>query len=141
MFDILLIEDNPGDIRLTQEALKEGEVPHCLHLATDGETALKYLLRETPHENAVRPDLILLDWNLPKINGKEVLKKIKSNPELRQIPVLVLTTSNAETDIQQAYHHHANCFITKPTDFEQFLEVIHSIKRFWLHTVNLPTRE
>ena len=141
MFDILLIEDNPGDIRLTKEALKEGEVPHSLHLATDGEMALKYLFRESPYENSVRPDIILLDWNLPKKNGKEVLKNIKSNLNLRQIPVLVLTTSNAETDIEQAYQHHANCFITKPADFEQFLEVIQSIKRFWLHTVNLPTRE
>lgn len=140
MFDILLVEDNPGDIRLTQEALKEGAIPHILNVVTDGAEALKYLFKEEPYTHATSPDLILLDLNLPKKDGREVLARVKSYPELKRIPVLVLTTSNAESDITKSYDLHANCYITKPVDFNSFIEVIKSIEKFWLTTARLPTR-
>ncbi|HRI27404.1 MAG TPA: response regulator [Chitinophagales bacterium] len=140
MFDILLVEDSPGDIRLTQEALKEVNVNHILHVVTDGEEALKYLFREEPYTHASLPDIIMLDLNLPKINGKEVLARIKEFPELKRIPVIVLSTSNAETDIMKMYDLHANCYITKPVDFASYIEVIASIEKFWLNIVRLPTR-
>lgn len=140
MFDILLVEDNAGDIRLTQEALKEGAVPHILNVVTDGDEALKYLFKEPPYTQATSPDLILLDLNLPKKDGREVLARVKAYPELRRIPVLVLTTSNADSDIMKAYDLHANCYITKPVDFNSFIEVIKAIEKFWLTTVRLPTR-
>lgn len=136
--DILLVEDGPGDIRLTQEALKEGKVTNRLHVATDGETAMSFLLRKGPHANAPRPDLILLDLNLPKKDGREVLAEIKSIPSLRRIPVVVLTTSNAEQDVLRAYELNCNCYITKPVDLDQFLAVIESIQDFWLTVVTLP---
>jgi len=137
--EILLVEDNPGDIRLTQEALKEGNVPHSLNAVMDGAEAIKYLFKEGRYAGAKTPDLILLDLNLPKKDGKEVLKKIKHDSVLKRIPVVVLTTSNAGSDITKAYDLHANCYITKPVDFNRFIEVIKSIELFWLSTVRLPS--
>jgi len=138
--EILLVEDNPGDIRLTQEAFKEGNIPHNLETVMDGDLAIKYLFREAGFENSIRPDLILLDLNLPKKDGREVLAKIKSDTVLKRIPVVVLTTSNAETDILRAYDLHANCYITKPVDFNRFIDVIDAIERFWLTIVRLPSK-
>ncbi len=137
--EILLVEDNPGDIRLTQEALKEGNIPNNLHTVMDGAEAIKFLFREGTYTEAKRPDLILLDLNLPKKDGREVLSKIKADNDLKKIPVVVLTTSNAETDILKAYDLHANCYITKPVDFNRFIEVIKSIEQFWLTIVRLPS--
>ena len=140
VIDILLVEDNPGDIRLTKEALKEGQIQHRLHTVIDGAEAIKFLFKEgEEYENVPRPDLILLDLNLPKKDGREVLAKIKSHYDLKRIPVVVLTTSNAEIDILKAYDLHANCYITKPVDFNRFIEVIQAIEQFWLTIVKLPT--
>jgi two-component system, chemotaxis family, response regulator Rcp1 len=136
--DILLVEDGPGDIRLTQEALKEGRVTNRLHVATDGEAAMSFLLRRPPYTDAPRPDLVLLDLNLPKKDGREVLAEIKGHASLQRIPVVVLTTSRAEQDVHQAYQLRCNCYITKPVDLEQFLRVIESIQDFWLTVVTLP---
>ena len=136
--EILLVEDNPGDVRLTQEALKEGKILNNLHMAKDGVEALSFLQRKGEHENAARPDLILLDLNLPKKDGREVLAEIKKDEELRGIPLVVLTTSRAEEDIIKTYDCHANCYITKPVDFDQFINVIKSIENFWLSVVKLP---
>ena len=136
--EILLVEDNPGDVRLTQEALKEGKILNNLHLAKDGVEALSFMRREGEYDNAVRPDLILLDLNLPKKDGREVLVEIKKDDELRRIPVVVLTTSRAEEDIIKTYDCHANCYITKPVDFDQFINVVKSIEDFWLSVVKLP---
>jgi CheY-like chemotaxis protein len=138
--DILLVEDNPGDVRLTQEALREGKIRNRLTVAKDGVEALAVLRREGPHANAPRPDLILLDLNLPRKDGREVLADIKADDSLRRIPVVVLTTSKAEEDILKTYDLHANCYITKPVDLEQFIEVIKSIDDFWLTVVRLPPR-
>jgi CheY-like chemotaxis protein len=138
--DILLVEDNPGDVRLTQEALREGKIHNHLMVARDGVEALAMLRREGPHANAPRPDLILLDLNLPRKDGREVLADIKADEELRRIPVVVLTTSKAEEDILKTYDLHANCYITKPVDLDQFIEVIKSIDDFWLTVVRLPPR-
>ena len=136
--DILLVEDNPGDVRLTREALKEGKVLNELHVAGDGEEALSFMRREGRHAQAVRPDLILLDLNLPKKDGREVLAEIKEDPNLRRIPVVILTVSKAEEDIIKTYDLHANCYITKPVDLEQFIQVVRSIEDFWLCVVKLP---
>ncbi|MBA3504122.1 MAG: response regulator [Deltaproteobacteria bacterium] len=136
--EILLVEDNAGDVRLTQEALREGKVKNNLTIARDGEEALKLLRREPPFENAARPDLILLDLNLPRKDGRQVLQDIKSDPKLQAIPVVVLTTSNAEADIMKSYQLHANCYITKPVDLDQFITVVKSIDEFWLSIVKLP---
>lgn len=136
--EILLVEDNPGDVRLTKEALKEDKIINNLHLAKDGIEAISFLRREGEYANAVRPDLILLDLNLPKKDGREVLTEIKKDEGLRRIPVVVLTTSRAEEDIIRTYDCHANCYITKPVDFEQFINVIKSIEDFWLSVVKLP---
>jgi chemotaxis family two-component system response regulator Rcp1 len=136
--DILLVEDNPGDVRLTIEALKEGKVLNTLSVAVDGVEALSFLYREGLYANAPRPDLILLDLNLPKKDGREVLAEIKSDDKLKCIPVVVLTTSQAEQDIFKSYNLHANCFITKPVDLEQFIVVLQSIEDFWLTIVKLP---
>ncbi len=136
--EILLVEDNPGDVRLTQEALKEGKILNNLHMAKDGVEAISFLRREGGYENAVRPDLILLDLNLPKKDGREVLTEIKKDEALKRIPVVVLTTSRAEEDIIRTYDCHANCYITKPVDFDQFINVIKSIENFWLSVVKLP---
>jgi CheY-like chemotaxis protein len=139
--EILLVEDNPGDVRLTIEALKEGKVRNQLSVARDGVEALAFLRREGSHANAARPDLILLDLNLPKKDGREVLAEIKEDSRLRRIPVVVLTTSKAEEDILRTYDLHANCYITKPVDLEQFISVVRSIDDFWLSVVRLPTQE
>jgi CheY-like chemotaxis protein len=136
--EILLIEDSPGDVRLTQEALKEAKVLNRLSVAADGVEALEFLRREGRFAGEPHPDLILLDLNLPRKDGREVLAEIKADPLLRRIPVVVLTTSRAEEDVVRAYDLHANCYITKPVDFRQFLEVVASIEDFWLTVVKLP---
>jgi two-component system, chemotaxis family, response regulator Rcp1 len=136
--DILLVEDNPGDVRLTIEALRESKVRNNLHVARDGVEALAFLRREGPHAQVVRPDLILLDLNLPRKDGREVLAEIKADPQLHTIPVVVLTTSHAEQDVLQTYELQANCYITKPVDLEQFITVVKSIENFWLTIVTLP---
>lgn len=138
--EILLVEDNPGDVRLTIEALKEGKVRNRLSVARDGVEALAFLRREGPHANAARPDLILLDLNLPRKDGREVLAEIKEDTSLRRIPVVVLTTSKAEEDILRTYDLHANCYIAKPVDLEQFISVVRSIDDFWLSVVRLPPK-
>ena len=137
--DILLVEDNAADVRLTVEALREGKVRNRLTVARDGQEALDILRRKGPHENAPRPDLILLDLNLPRKDGREVLVELKGDAELKHIPVVVLTTSSAELDIVKSYQLHANCYITKPVDLEQFVNVVRSIDDFWLTVVRLPT--
>jgi len=137
--EILLVEDNPGDVRLTQEALKESKVTNNLSVAEDGVEALAFLKREGKYADAPRPDLLLLDLNLPKKDGRELLEEIKVEENLRRIPVVVLTTSKAEEDIIRMYDQHANCYITKPIDFDQFIAVIKSIEDFWLTIVKLPT--
>ena len=136
--EILLVEDNPGDVRLTREALKDARVINNLQVAADGVEAMAFLKRQGGYENAIRPDLILLDLNLPKKDGREVLSEIKADPGLRQIPVVILTTSKAEEDILKTYDLHANCYITKPVDLEKFIEVISAIEDFWLSIVKLP---
>lgn len=138
---ILLVEDNPADMRLMLEALKEGQVVCNLHWVKDGVEALDYLHRRNGHANSVRPDLILLDLNLPRLDGREVLADIKAHPRLRRIPTVVLSTSKEEEDIVRCYDLHANCYITKdPLNFDSFLEVIRSIDHFWLSVVSLPPR-
>lgn len=136
--EILLVEDNPGDARLTLEAFKEGKVINNVTVVRDGVEAMAYLRRQEPYSQAKHPDIILLDLNLPRKDGREVLAEIKSDPHLRQIPVVVLTTSTAEEDIARAYSCHANCYISKPVDLEQFLRVASSIESFWLNFVKLP---
>jgi len=136
--NILLVEDNPGDIRLTREVLKEGKINNNLSVVMDGEEALLFLKKQGQYTDAVTPDIILLDLNLPKKDGREVLGQIKDDELLKLIPVIVLTTSNAEQDIKRMYENHANCYITKPVDFNQFINVIRSIEMFWLTIVKLP---
>jgi len=136
--EVLLVEDSPGDVRLTREALKDAKVHISLHVASDGIEAMAYLECEGPHLNAIRPDLILLDLNLPRKDGRQVLKEIKENPKLRSIPVVILTTSSSEADILQSYDLHANCYISKPVDLDGFLKVVQSIDSFWLSVVKLP---
>jgi two-component system, chemotaxis family, response regulator Rcp1 len=136
--EILLVEDNPGDVRLTREALKEGEIRSNLQVVTDGVQALEYLRREGGYAGAVRPDLILLDLNLPRRDGREVLEAIKADPTLRSIPVVVLTSSQAEQDITRAYELHANCYVSKPVDLDRFILVVKSIVTFWFSIVKLP---
>jgi CheY-like chemotaxis protein len=139
--EILLVEDNAGDVRLTREALKEGRIRNRLHVVSDGEHALRFLRKQDEYADAPRPDLILLDLNLPRLDGREVLTDIKNDPLLKQIPVVVLTSSRAEKDLLSAYDQHANCFITKPVGFEDFMEVVRSIESFWLSIVVLPPKE
>jgi len=136
--EILLVEDNPGDIRLTQEALKDAKIINNVNLAKDGVEAISFLRREGNYTGAVRPDLILLDLNLPKKNGLEVLEEIKSDLDLKRIPVVILSVSKLEEDIIKTYNNYANCYIIKPVDLNQFLEVIKSIEDFWLTIVKLP---
>ena len=136
--EILLVEDNPGDVRLTQEALKEGKVYNNLHWAKDGVEALEFLKQQGKHAKAPRPDIILLDLNLPKKDGREVLAMIKKDSDLKHIPDVVLTTSEAEEDVLKSYELHANCYVTKPVDLEKFIHVVQSIDRFWLTVVTLP---
>jgi len=137
--EILLVEDNAADVRLTMEALREGKVRNRLTVARDGQDALEILQRKGPHTDAARPDLILLDLNLPRRDGREVLAELKKDDDLKRIPVVVLTTSSAEVDILQSYELHANCYITKPVDLEQFITVVKSIDDFWLTVVRLPS--
>jgi chemotaxis family two-component system response regulator Rcp1 len=136
--DILLVEDNPGDVRLTQEGLKAARIANSLHVAANGDQALDYLYRRNGNANAPRPDVVLLDLDLPGIDGRAVLSTIKDDEDLRRIPVVVLTSSEAETDIVKAYEAHANCYIAKPIDFDNFLNVVKSIENFWLSVVRLP---
>jgi CheY-like chemotaxis protein len=136
-----LVEDNPGDVRLTREALREGKILNELSVVEDGVEALAFLRREGRYAEAVKPDLILLDLNLPKKDGREVLQEIKGDGALKKIPVVVLTTSAAERDILKAYDLHANCYITKPVDLEQFIRVVQLIEDFWLTIVKLPVTE
>jgi two-component system, chemotaxis family, response regulator Rcp1 len=136
--EVLLVEDSPGDVRLTREALKDAKVHISLHVATDGIEAMAFLERTGTHAQAPRPDLILLDLNLPRKDGREVLKEIKESSILRSIPVVILTTSSSEADVLQSYNLHANCYISKPVDLDGFLKVVRSIDSFWLTVVKLP---
>lgn len=136
--EILLVEDSPGDVRLTKEALREGKVRNHLHVVTDGVEALAFLRRSGKYASAPRPDVVLLDLNLPKKDGREVLAEIKADDDLRRIPAVILTTSQDERDVLRAYELHANCYITKPVDLDQFIAVIQSIESFWLTIVTLP---
>jgi chemotaxis family two-component system response regulator Rcp1 len=138
--EILLVEDNLGDARLTQEALKEGKVRNNLYHALDGVEAMRFLLREGEHKDKPRPDLVLLDLNLPRKDGREVLADMRANPELKTIPVVVLTTSEAEQDVVRTYELCANCYITKPVDLDEFFEVVGAIKDFWLASARLPSQ-
>jgi len=138
VIDILLVEDSEGDARLVRENLKDGKIRNALHHVTDGEAAIAFLRREGPYADAVRPDLILLDLNLPKMSGPEVLAEIKADPDLKRIPVVILTVSSAEEDILKTYNLHANCYITKPMDLSKFAKVVQSIEDFWLAVVKLP---
>ena len=136
--EILLVEDNPGDVRLTREALKEGKVYSNLHTVKDGVEAMEFLRRQGRYSSVPRPDIILLDLNLPKKDGREVLQEIKTDDVLKRIPVVVLTTSKAEEDVLRTYNLHANCYVTKPVDLEKFIIVVKSIDVFWLTVVTLP---
>ncbi|MBC8179072.1 MAG: response regulator [Desulfobacteraceae bacterium] len=136
--EILLVEDNPGDIRLTQEGLKEGKVWNNLHVAMDGEEAMAFLNKEEKYADMPKPDLILLDLNLPKKDGQEVLAEIKADEKLKRIPVVILTTSEADEDILRSYDLHANCYITKPVDLPRFMTVVKAIDDFWFSVVKLP---
>jgi chemotaxis family two-component system response regulator Rcp1 len=139
--EILLVEDSPGDVRLTLEAFTEGRVLNHLSSVSDGVEAMEFLKRRGKYTGAARPDLILLDLNLPRKDGREVLAEIKNDPDLRRIPVVILTTSKAEQDIVESYNLHANCFITKPVDLDQFIGVVKSIEDFWFSIVRLPLGE
>lgn len=137
--EILLVEDNPADIRLTEEGLREGKIANNLYAVMDGGAALDFLFKRGDYENAVTPDLILLDLNLPGVDGREVLKTIKNDEHLRVIPVVVMTSSEAETDVVKSYSSHANCYISKPVDFDGFVDVVKSIEKFWFTVVKLPS--
>ena len=136
--EILLVDDNPGDIRLTQEALKESKVLNNMHTVEDGMEALEFLRKEGSFKDVITPDIILLDLNLPKRNGREVLSEIKNDDVLKKIPVVILTISRAEEDILKSYALHANCYITKPVDMDQFIKIVRSIENFWFTIVRLP---
>ncbi|MBI5681176.1 MAG: response regulator [Methanobacterium sp.] len=138
--EILLIEDNLGDIRLIEEVFKDAKIDNKMQVALDGEKAMKMLRREGEYSQASRPDIVLLDLNLPRKDGREVLKEIKEDKSLKCIPVIILTTSTAEEDIIETYKHNANCYITKPFDFDHFIKVISNIEDFWLNIVKLPPR-
>lgn len=140
LVEILLVEDNPGDARLCQEALKESKIVNNLYIAKDGQEALDYIFKKNSFENVTTPDLILLDLNLPKVNGIDVLDAIKKNDKTTSIPVVILTSSKAEEDIVKSYQLHANSYITKPLDFNQFLEIVKQINQFWLGIVKLPKK-
>jgi two-component system response regulator len=135
-----MVEDDPGDVRLTREALKGSKVLHSLNVVEDGVAALDYLRKVAPYQNAVRPDIVLLDLNLPKKDGREVLSAMKEDPALRSIPVVILTTSQAEEDVLRAYNLNANCYVTKPVDFDQFMRIVRTIEEFWLNIVTLPPK-
>lgn len=138
--EILLVEDNPGDVRLTREALKGSKICNTLNVVSDGEEAMSYLRKQGKFVDAKRPDLILLDLNLPKKSGREVLGEIKNDSELRRIPVVILTTSKVEEDIIRSYNLHANCYITKPVDLSQFITIVQVLENFWFSIVKLPPR-
>ncbi len=138
LIQILLVEDNPGDVRLTVEALRGAEVANELHVVSDGESAIDYLRQQGQYADARRPDIVLLDLNLPRMEGREVLADIKADAELAKIPIIILTSSSANEDIQQAYALHANCFVTKPVDFTEFVAAVRSLEDFWLKIVRLP---
>ena len=137
--EILLVEDNPGDVRLTIEALRDGKVHNQINIARDGVEALAFLRREGEYADAPRPDVILLDLNLPRKNGREVLAEIKADPKLKRIPVVILTSSKADEDIISSYDLHANCFVSKPVDLDQFMSIVQAIETFWFAVVKLPT--
>jgi len=141
--DILLVEDNPGDVRLTKEALLAGRVLNRIYVASDGVEALEFLRHEGQYagQPVPRPDIILLDLNMPRMDGRQCLGIIKADPHLRRIPVVILTTSEADQDVLKSYDLHANCYIAKPVDMAQFIKVVHSIKQFWFSIVNLPADE
>lgn len=136
--EILLVEDNAGDVRLTREALKDAKVLNTLHVARDGEEAMEFLCHKGKHADAPRPDLVLLDLNLPRKDGREVLAEIKADEDLKRIPVVILTTSKSEEDVLKMYNLHANCYVTKPLDLEQFIRVVQAIEDFWFTVVRLP---
>ena len=136
--EILLVEDNPGDARLAQEALKEGSLLSRLTVVVDGVEAMSYLRREGRYSEAPRPHLVLLDLNIPRKDGRQVLAEIKADPDLRRIPVVVLTTSQAEQDVMRSYDLHANCYVTKPVDLDRFIAVVRSIEEYWCSVVTLP---
>lgn len=136
--EVLLVEDSPADIRLTQEALKENKLKINLNVAHDGVEAMEYLRKENQYSNKPRPDLILLDLNMPRMDGREVLKAVKEEPNLCSIPIVILTISSAEEDILLTYKHHANCYIRKPLDLNQFMEIVKKIETFWFSIVTLP---
>ena len=138
--EILLVEDNPGDVRLTQEVFRDSKLTNTLHVVNDGVEAMDFLHRRGKYADAVRPDLVLLDLNLPKKDGREVLAEMKSDDELKCIPVVIMTISEAEEDILKSYKLHANCYVTKPIDFAQFAKMVNSINNFWLSIVKLPPR-
>ena len=136
--DVLLVEDNPGDVRLTREAFKEGNIENTLHVVTDGAAALDFLYKRNEYADAPRPDLVLLDLNLPRKNGTEVLEEIKSDPEGCTIPIIVLTSSKSEDDVVKSYERHANAYLTKPIDPLEFIDVVTTLEEFWISIVRLP---
>ena len=138
--EILLVEDNPGDVGLVQEAMRTAKITNRMHLAEDGVEAIEFLRRRGRFGEAPRPDLILLDLNLPRKDGREVLAEIKTDPDLKRIPVVVLTTSDAEEDVLRAYNLHVNCYVTKPVDFAKFMQVVRQIDEFWVKVVTLPKK-
>jgi CheY-like chemotaxis protein len=138
--EILMVEDNPADVRLAQEAFRDGKIQNVMHVVKDGVEAMAFLRRQQKYSQSPRPDLIFLDLNLPRKDGREVLAEIKADDQLRRIPVVVLTTSRAELDIVKSYNLHANCYVVKPVDLDQFIEVIRSIEQFWLTAVTLSPR-
>jgi two-component system, chemotaxis family, response regulator Rcp1 len=137
--EILMVEDSPADVRLTREAFKEGKILNHLSVMKDGVEGMAFLRRQNPYADAPRPDLVLLDLNLPRMDGREVLAEVKADPALMRIPIVILTTSRAEIDIIKSYNLHANCYISKPVELDQFFEVIRTIEQFWLMTVTLPS--
>jgi CheY-like chemotaxis protein len=136
--DILLVEDSPSDVLLTREALRDARIANDLSVARDGEEAMDYLRQQGDHADKPRPDIVILDLNLPRKDGREVLREIKGDDNLRRIPVVVLTTSSSDRDIGDCYDAHANCFLTKPIDFEEFIDVVRSMEHFWISVVRLP---
>jgi two-component system, chemotaxis family, response regulator Rcp1 len=138
---ILLVDDSAGDVRLMREALKEGKVKNDLFVVPDGVEALAFLRKEKPYQDVVRPDLILLDLNMPRMDGRETLKEIKADPDVKRIPVVILTTSDDEGDILKAYDHHANCFITKPVELDKLVEIVQKVENFWVTFVKLPGKK
>ncbi|SFF91769.1 Response regulator receiver domain-containing protein [Halopelagius inordinatus] len=139
--DVLLVEDNPGDVRLTREAFDDGKIDNTLHVATDGVEALDFLHRRGEYSDAPRPDVVLLDLNLPRKNGDEVLAEVKDDPDLRRIPVIVLTSSESDEDILHSYEHHANAYLTKPVDPFEFMETVGTFEEMWFSIVRLPDDE